>query len=155
MSSKLVKAKELWSKLGDIPTDDNERIDEDFVTNTVTFEKGTDVYYIWHWFEETFDVSVAENLMFGGDDVEEPADKVKRAMELQLLLGEFYILSPDGFTLTRDQAPFDNVQDAYDALCRWVDGYRRQGYYRNNRQEKIMISELPSACSLSSKPYQV
>ena len=40
--------KELWGKLGDIPINDNEEIDEDFLH----FKKGTDRYEIWRWFEE-------------------------------------------------------------------------------------------------------
>ena len=55
----LEKAKELWEELGDIPVNDQEEIDESFLD----FEIGTDMYEIWHWFEETFNVSVAKDLM--------------------------------------------------------------------------------------------
>ena len=58
-------AKKLWLQLGDIPVDKDDNIDEDFyVKETDTlFTKGTDKIEIWHWFEETFDLSVAEDLM--------------------------------------------------------------------------------------------
>jgi len=55
-------AKYLWRILGDIPTDENGvdgNIDEDFIH----FEKGEPVYDIWHWFQETFNISVVEDLM--------------------------------------------------------------------------------------------
>ena len=40
--------KKLWEKFGDTPINDNEEIDEDFYI----WEKGTDRYEIWHWFDE-------------------------------------------------------------------------------------------------------
>lgn len=52
----------LWDELGDIPCSeqDDQEIDEPFLH----FEKGTDKYDIWNWFEEFFNLSVAEDLMF-------------------------------------------------------------------------------------------
>ena len=50
---------ELWEMLGNIPIDENEDIEEDFLH----FPIGTGRYEIWHWFESTFDISVAEDLM--------------------------------------------------------------------------------------------
>lgn len=52
-------AEALWKKLGDIPINEDEEIDEDFMQ----FEKGTDRYEIWHWLEEKFDISIAKDLM--------------------------------------------------------------------------------------------
>lgn len=50
----------LWGKFGDIPMNpDTEEIE--IAWNG--FEPGTHREDIWHWFEETFDVSVAEDLM--------------------------------------------------------------------------------------------
>lgn len=57
---KLKQARELWELLGDVPVNDNEEIDEPFNG----FEKGTDVHEIWHWFEETFNISIAKDLMY-------------------------------------------------------------------------------------------
>lgn len=69
-------AKALWAEFGDIPVDESgELLDEDWTIETgliqdgtdqyltTTFEKGTEREYVWMWFEETFDVSVAEDLM--------------------------------------------------------------------------------------------
>ncbi len=50
---------QLWEMLGDIPTDDDEDIEEGFLD----FPIGTHRYEIWHWFEKTFDISIAEDLM--------------------------------------------------------------------------------------------
>jgi len=58
--TKLQQAKVLWSELGDTTTDEDGNIDVPFQS----FPVGTDREDIWSWFEETFDVSVAENLMY-------------------------------------------------------------------------------------------
>lgn len=50
---------QLWEILSDIPINDNEEIELDFLH----FEKGTNMYEIWHWFEETFEISIAEELL--------------------------------------------------------------------------------------------
>lgn len=54
LGNKIACAKVLWADLGNIPINDEEEIDEPFLD----FEKGTDMHDIWHWFEETFDVSI-------------------------------------------------------------------------------------------------
>jgi len=53
---------DLWEKLGDIHVE-NEEISEEFKVPGYTFEPGTSVYDIWHWFEENYGVSVAVDLM--------------------------------------------------------------------------------------------
>lgn len=53
------QAPPLWSLLADIPVSEQEEIDEPFLA----FPKGCDIYEIWHWFEDTFNVSVY-SLMF-------------------------------------------------------------------------------------------
>lgn len=53
-------ARRLWAQLGDVPLLDNsDLIDEPFLH----FARGEDRLEIWHWFEETYDVSVARDLM--------------------------------------------------------------------------------------------
>jgi len=52
-------AEQLWDKLKDIPINDNEEIDEDWHI----FSKGTNREEIWQWFEETYNISVAKDLM--------------------------------------------------------------------------------------------
>jgi hypothetical protein len=41
------RLEELWLKLGDIPINKGEEIEEPFLH----FCKGTDMYDIWHWFD--------------------------------------------------------------------------------------------------------
>ncbi len=55
----LEKAKELWNDFADIPVNEDDEIE----TKWHGFEKGTDKLAIWHWFEETFNLSVAVDLM--------------------------------------------------------------------------------------------
>ena len=45
----------LWEKLGNTPINEDEEIDEVFLD----FPIGTSIYDIWHWFEDTFDISIA------------------------------------------------------------------------------------------------
>lgn len=62
--SSIVKTKEcatmLWQKLGDIPINENEEIDEDFLH----FSKGCDKSDVWHWVEDFFNVSIVKDLMY-------------------------------------------------------------------------------------------
>ncbi len=52
--------KDLWMEFGDIPMNsETECIEEDWRE----FPAGTHREEIWHWFEETFGISVAEDLM--------------------------------------------------------------------------------------------
>ena len=52
--------KELWMEFGEIPMDaETECIEEEWHG----FSAGTHREEIWHWFEETFNVSVAKDLM--------------------------------------------------------------------------------------------
>ena len=48
----------LWSQLGDIPIDEDEQIEEPFLH----FPIGTEREDIWHWFEETFDIVLGDNI---------------------------------------------------------------------------------------------
>jgi hypothetical protein len=59
-----IKAKGLWKMLGDVPVSFcGERLDEPFLH----FTKGDSVYDVWHWFEATFELSVATDLMGLGE----------------------------------------------------------------------------------------
>lgn len=51
--------RKLWEMLGDICTDEEWEIESDFLH----FPTGTHKYDIWHWFEETFNISVAIDLI--------------------------------------------------------------------------------------------
>jgi hypothetical protein len=56
-------AQSLWSALGDIPVNEDDELDADFVNSFNTFEKGECKFEVWHWFENTFNLSVAKDLM--------------------------------------------------------------------------------------------
>lgn len=58
-SFSLKEAKPLWELLGYIPVDDYGNIQEEFLG----FEIGTNREDIWHWFEDTFHLSVGDDLM--------------------------------------------------------------------------------------------
>lgn len=59
-------AKKLWSELGDIPCNEDCEIDVEFNAAELgtVFEVGTETTEIWHWFEETFNLSIVEDLMY-------------------------------------------------------------------------------------------
>lgn len=48
-----------WQTLGDIPCDENDCIEQEFLH----FEVGTNKFTIWQWFESEYDCSVLDNLM--------------------------------------------------------------------------------------------
>lgn len=55
------KIKELWQEFGDIPMNpETEEIEQEWHD----FPVGTNIEEIWHWFEDQFDISVAD-LMYG------------------------------------------------------------------------------------------
>lgn len=55
-----IPVKELWSEFGDVLMNpETECIEEEWNE----FSKGTHREEIWHWFEETYDINVAEDLM--------------------------------------------------------------------------------------------
>jgi len=61
------KAREYWEDFEDIPMNpETECIEEDFLD----FRAGTHREEIWHWFEDTFDLSVAKDLMYEEPDKE-------------------------------------------------------------------------------------
>ena len=58
--NRIIQAKTLWKEFGDILMNpETECIEAEWNG----FPAGTHREVIWHWFEETFDVSVAEDLM--------------------------------------------------------------------------------------------
>lgn len=55
-----------WNRLGDILVNDNEEIDEEFTihytniaSGDITFDRGTDIYEIWHYFDDEHSKGVA------------------------------------------------------------------------------------------------
>ena len=50
---------DLWLSLGNMIVNENDEIEQDWRH----FPAGTDKLTIWHWIEETYDVSIAEDLM--------------------------------------------------------------------------------------------
>lgn len=58
--NRIIQAKALWKEFGDISMNpETECIEEAWCR----FPTGTHREEIWHWFEDTFDLSVAEDLM--------------------------------------------------------------------------------------------
>ena len=50
----------LWLELGDVPINDNEEIETPFLHLPINTHRED----IWHWFEDTFNISVAKDLMY-------------------------------------------------------------------------------------------
>ena len=49
----------LWNEFEDVPIDEDECIDEVFYI----WDKGTDRYHIWHWFDDRLPNGLAKDLM--------------------------------------------------------------------------------------------
>ena len=58
-NSNIEKALSLWRDLSDVPVNEDDEIDSEFLD----FPIGTCKFDIWHWFEDSFNVSVAKDLM--------------------------------------------------------------------------------------------
>lgn len=56
MKRTLKELQELWDKLGDIPVNNDDEIEEDFLN----FPAGTSKFDVWHWFDERCPNGVAE-----------------------------------------------------------------------------------------------
>lgn len=54
----------MWELFEDIPIDEEEDIDLDFLL----WEKGTDRYEIWHWFDELCPHGLAKDIMYYDDE---------------------------------------------------------------------------------------
>jgi hypothetical protein len=53
------KLEKMWKELGDIPINNKEEIQDDFYD----WQKNTDIYEIWSWFDEQHPDGVAKGLM--------------------------------------------------------------------------------------------
>lgn len=60
MKRTLKELQELWNELSDIPVNENDEIEEDFLD----FPSETDKFDVWHWFDERCPNGVAEDLMY-------------------------------------------------------------------------------------------
>jgi hypothetical protein len=60
---------------------------------------------------------------------------------------KFTVISPDGFPLERD-AEYSSKEEAQDAIERFVDRYRTQGYYSTTVRVRIPIHEIEENCRL-------
>ena len=54
----------LWEYFSEISVDDNDEIEQDFYE----WEKGTDKYYIWSWFDEQFEEGLGKYLENKGEN---------------------------------------------------------------------------------------
>lgn len=62
--TRLMTLNELWDKLGDIPVNNDDEIEEDFLG----FPAGTSKFDVWHWFDERCPNGVAEDLMYNEEN---------------------------------------------------------------------------------------
>lgn len=58
--TRLSLAKPKWETFGDVPVNEDGELEESFEH----FKAGTDREDVWHWFEEEYDLSVGEDLMY-------------------------------------------------------------------------------------------
>lgn len=56
----LLTLSQLWEKLGEIPIDNDDNLEEDFMQ----FPAGTYRFDVWHWFDERCPRNLHDDLMF-------------------------------------------------------------------------------------------
>lgn len=71
-------AEELWEQLGDIPIDEDECIEEEFIG----FQPGTSRYTIWRWFEDTFGPDITASLEMDKKYLVVVREKITQDVEL-------------------------------------------------------------------------
>lgn len=64
MKRTLKELQELWNELSDIPVNENDEIEDDFLD----FPAGTSKFDVWHWFDERCPNGVAEDLMYNEEN---------------------------------------------------------------------------------------
>ena len=61
---------------------------------------------------------------------------------------KFQIISPDGFTIERDQISYDKA-DVEPAFNKWKCRFESQGYYSSVKYGRIDLSELINYCVIA------
>lgn len=64
MSDPATNLRRLWAEFGDIPINDRDEIEEPFLH----FEKGTDRFEIWHWFDDRYPGGVVALMQYNERD---------------------------------------------------------------------------------------
>jgi len=60
---------------------------------------------------------------------------------------KFIVMSPDGFPIERDVA-YKNLAEVQEAIERFVDRYRTQGYYSTTVRRRLPIDEIEENCRI-------
>lgn len=108
-STDLSKPHELWSLLGDIPTNEDDEIEEPFLD----FPIGTDREEIWHWFEDKYDISIGD-IMNGVKDWADYGYANEVAMpNLTENYNRIQILNKKLSNKNLNEAGFDSSEEGY------------------------------------------
>lgn len=67
----------------------------------------------------------------------------------------FYLLSPDGFTLTRNAAPYTSIATAEQDFLDWKQQFETQGYYYSLGYGRIPLDQLHQYMIKSEHPYAI
>ncbi len=59
----------------------------------------------------------------------------------------YVVHSPDGFTFEREQEPYSSLTEAFIGIKKFVERFRKQGYY-STRYDRIHLSEIPPSCTI-------
>lgn len=63
---------------------------------------------------------------------------------------KYQVLSPDGFTLERDVPYYTSRKKAIEALTKWKENYRKQGYYSSVKYGRIHLDDLIDYCEFKT-----
>lgn len=65
----------------------------------------------------------------------------------------FYLITPDGFTITREATLYSNIEEAKSAFNTWKSKYETQGYYSSSKHGSIKLDKLWDYMILHPKPF--
>ena len=60
---------------------------------------------------------------------------------------KYQVLSPDGFTIERENPYYKSIEKAQEAFINWSKRFEFQGYYSSNNG-RIPLDELESNCTI-------
>jgi hypothetical protein len=66
----------------------------------------------------------------------------------KIVMTNYEVLSPDGFTIEFDKPYYTSKEKAMTAFNEWKERYRRQGYYSSNNG-RISLDELEKYCTFN------
>lgn len=71
------------------------------------------------------------------------------------IMKPFYLLSPDGFTMSRESEPYTDLESAKTDFENWKKQFENQGYYSSMKHGRINLDDLWQYMIQSELPFAI